>query len=307
MIARLQHRASPSRTSRASARAKSHATPEFERIRQNLDGYLGKAVDARKRLLEQPYDPKQLHAWRVSLRRVTATLNSVTHLSDDGLDDVVCHLRACREATGHCRDVDILAQETLPAFLRECPVIPPPAAMMQQAVAELQGRAHALAIASLKKTSLAIPVQSWRHWAAAIDPPSDRRIRENAAAVIDDRFNAVKKRIAKLNGGRKRLHRLRAAIKKLRYSMELYQHLFPKRAASAWLKQLADLQAHLGRAHDRLMGRDLVATLPLADDDQDPVKAFRRWARKSAYDASSKMTQSLTKLDKLSHYWRKAP
>ncbi|MFC4527338.1 CHAD domain-containing protein [Dyella halodurans] len=282
-----------------------HTSSEFERIRQNLDGYLGKAVDARKQLLEQPYDAKQLHAWRVGLRRVTATLNSVTRLSDDGLDDVISHLRSCREVTGHCRDVDILVQETLPAFLRECPVIPPPAAVMQQAVAELQTQAHAQTIAALKKSSLAIPVQSWRHWAAAFDPPSERRLRENAAAVIDDRFNVMKKRIAKLNGGRKRLHRLRAAIKKLRYSVELYQHLFPKRATSAWLKQLTDLQAHLGRAHDRLMGRDLVATLELADSDQDPVKAFRRWARKSAYDASSKMAQSLTKLDKLSCFWRK--
>ncbi len=306
MIASLQHSATASGAARTRARAKSHGASAFERIRQNLDGYLGKAVDARKRLLEQSYDPKQLHAWRVGLRRVTATLSSVTRLSDDGLEDVISHLRACREITGHCRDIDILAQETLPAFLRECPVIPPPAAVMQQAIAELQAQAHAQITASIKKTSLAIPVQAWRHWAAAIDPPSDRRIRENASAVIDGRFNIVKKRIAKLNGGRKRLHRLRAAIKKLRYSMELYQHLFPKRAASAWLKQLADLQGHLGLAHDRLMGQDLVATLTLADSQMDPVKAFRRWARKSAYDATSRMTLSLTKLDKLNPYWRKA-
>lgn len=306
MNARLQGRAIPSRASRSIARAKSHAISEFERIRQNLDGYLVKAVDARKRLLEQAYDPKQLHAWRVGLRRVTATLNSLSSLSDDRLDDVVTHLRACRETTGRCRDIDILAQETLPAFLRECPVIPPPAATMQQAIADLQGQAHAQVVASLKKSSLAIPVQSWRHWAAAVEPPSDRRIRENAAAVIDDRFNVLTRRIAKLNGGRKRLHRLRAAVKKLRYTMELYQHLFPKRAANAWLKQLSDLQAHLGLAHDRLMGRDLVATLPVPESDQDPIKAFRRWARKSAYDASTKMVQSLTQLDKLSHYWSKA-
>lgn len=306
MNARLQHRAIPSRAARSSARSKAHAASEYERIRQNLDGYLVKAVDARKRLLEQAYDPKQLHAWRVGLRRVTATLNSLSRLSDDRLDDIVTHLRACREATGRCRDMDILVQETLPAFLRECPVIPPPAAAMQQAIAELQQQAQAQVIGSLKKSSLAIPVQSWRHWAAAVEPPSDRRMRENAAAVIDDRFNVLSRRIAKLNGGRKRLHRLRAAVKKLRYSMELYQHLFPKRAASAWLKQLADLQAHLGLAHDRLMGRDLVGALSMPASDQDPIKAFRRWARKSAYDATTKMAQSLTRLDKLGHYWRKA-
>lgn len=305
MSARLRHRTSPTPASRVTSRGKSGAAPAFERVRQNLDDYLGKAVGARQRLIEQPYDPKQLHAWRVGLRRVTATLTSVTQLSEDGLDDVRTHLRACREATGHCRDIDILTQETLPAFLRECRVIPPPAATLQRVVAELQSQARAEAIASLKKTSLAIPVQSWRHWAAAVEPPSDGRIQECASAAIDDRFNAVKKRVAKLDGGKKSLHRLRAAIKKLRYSMELYQQLFPKRAVSPWLDRLTDLQSHLGLAHDRMMGRELVANLPLANSDKDPVKAFRRWSKISAYDASRKAAQSLANLDKLSHYWRK--
>jgi CHAD domain-containing protein len=87
--------------------------------------------------------------------------------------------------------------------------------------------------------------------------------------------------------------------------MELYQPLFPKRAIAPWLERLTDLQSHLGLAHDRMMGRELVATLPLASSDKDPVKAFRRWSKRSAYEASRKAALSLTKLDKLNHYWRK--
>jgi CHAD domain-containing protein len=305
MSARLRHRASAKPASRSPSRGKSGAASAFDRVRQSLDDYLGKALGARQRLIEQAYDPKQLHAWRVSLRRVTATLNSVTQLSDDDLNDVRAHLRVCREATGHCRDIDILTQETLPAFLRECAVIPPPAATMQRVVVELQDQARAEAIAALKKSSLAIPVQSWRHWADAVEPPSDGRILESASAAINHRFSTVKKRVAKLDGGKKSLHRLRAAIKKLRYSMELYQSLFPKRAVTPWLERLTDLQSHLGLAHDRMMGRELVATLPLASSDKDPVKAFRRWSKRSAYEASRKAALSLTKLDKLNHYWRK--
>jgi len=115
----------------------------------------------------------------------------------------------------------------------------------------------------------------------------------------------VTKRIAKLDGGKKRLHRLRAAIKKLRYSMELYQPLFPKQAVTRWLAQLADLQSHFGLAHDRMMARELVIALPIAESDRAPIKAFRKWAKKSAYEASKKATQSLDKLHKLQHYWRK--
>lgn len=303
MNARLQHRASSSRVSRVRPKAPPGNHSAFDEVRRMVDGYFAKAADARKQLLEQPYTPKQLHAWRVGLRRITATINKVTDLSDDRLEDVQAYLRACRETTGRCRDIDILVLETLPAFLRECEVIPPPAATMQQSIMALQEQAHTQAVAALKKVSLTMSMQSWQHWADALDPPGNERLRKSAAEIIDERFHTVIKRIAKLDGGKKRLHRLRAAIKKLRYSMELYQHQFPKRAVTRWLEQLANLQTHFGLAHDRMMARELVAALPIAESDRAPVKAFRKWAKKSAYEASKKATQSLTKLNKLDLYW----
>src|SRR5579859_7619397 len=117
MNARLQQRVTPSRVPAGSPRKRPESLSEFDRIRHTIDGYLAKAAEARKRLLEEPYDPKLLHAWRVSLRRVTATLKDVATLSDDDLNDVLKYLRTCRETTGQCRDIDILAQETLPAFI----------------------------------------------------------------------------------------------------------------------------------------------------------------------------------------------
>src|SRR5215469_18400170 len=108
MSARLQRRVTP-------PRVRAEKPSEFERIRLALDGHLTKALDARKQLLDATYDPKLLHAWRVGLRRVTATLKDVARFSDDNLDDVLAYLRQCREATGSCRDIDILSDATLPA------------------------------------------------------------------------------------------------------------------------------------------------------------------------------------------------
>ena len=119
MNAMLQHRAPSTRTAHAAHKRHADTVPDFDRIRLTVDGYLEKATDARKRLLEGTYDAKALHAWRVNLRRVTATLKGLARMSDDDLDDVLTYLRHCRESTGQCRDVDILAQETLPAFLAE--------------------------------------------------------------------------------------------------------------------------------------------------------------------------------------------
>ncbi|WP_158543527.1 CHAD domain-containing protein [Dyella solisilvae] len=263
-----------------------------------------KAHDARKRLLEEPYDAKLLHAWRVSLRRVTATLKDVARFSDDDLDDVLRYLRQCREATGSCRDIDILSDATLPAFIgKEGARLGDPE-QMRQTVSDRQQEAHRQAVIALKKHDLAVPLQAWRHWVLSLDPPSDSAVRQVAAAAIEERFGTLKKRAAKLDGGQKRLHRLRTATKKLRYTIELYQHVFPRQSSAAWLKQLADLQGHLGQAHDYMMGSALLPSLAGSGEEGPQLKPFRRWAKRMAFDASKKSVHSLTRLEELRPYWR---
>lgn len=306
MNARLQHRGSGTRASSPAPRRGGAKPSEFDRVRESLDGYLTKAFDARKRLLEEPYEPKLLHAWRVNLRRVTATLQDLAELSDDDLHDVLQYLKSCREATGQCRDLDILAQETLPDFLDKEHAQLPGADAAARTLSDRQQQEHKQAIVELKKHTLTAPLQSWRHWAQTLEPPTDNQVRELAAAALQKRWSAMKKRASKLDGGQKRLHRLRSATKKMRYSIELYQHAFPKQATSAWLKQLADLQAHLGHAHDRMMGRTLIGEFVVAEDTQNLLKPFRRWSKRTAYHASEKAMQSLEKLEKLSAFWRKS-
>ncbi|WP_114241067.1 CHAD domain-containing protein [Dyella sp. C9] len=303
MNARLQHRVTPSRVSPARSKIRKESPSQFDHVRLALDNYLAKAADARKHLLEHPYDPKLLHAWRVGLRRVTATLKDVAALSDDDLDDVQRYLRVCREATGSCRDLDILAQETLPAFLEGERA--GKAAPLAEAVAAQQLEAHRLAVIALKKHSLAVPLQSWRHWAQVLEPPGDAKVHHVAAAAIEQRFAALKKRASRLDGSQKRLHKLRSATKRLRYTIELYQHAFPKQGPSAWLKRLAELQADLGLAHDRMMGRKLITGMVDVNSPKGALKPFRRWSKQTAYDATHKATQSLAKVQELRPYWRK--
>lgn len=306
MNARLQHRGSPTRASSPQSPGRPRKPSEFDRVRESLDGYLSKAFDARKRLLEQPYDPKLLHAWRVNLRRVTATLKDLATLSDDDLHDVIAYLKSCREATGQCRDLDILAQETLPAFLNKENARLPGADVAAKAICDRQQQTHKQATVELKKHALTATLQSWRHWAQTLEPPTDNQMRELAVSALQKRWSELKKRAAKLDGGSKRLHRLRSATKKMRYSIELYQHAFPKQAATAWLKQLAELQGHLGDAHDRMMGRTLIGDFVVAEDTRTLLKPFRRWSRRTAYHASEKAMESLGKLEKLDSFWRKS-
>lgn len=283
-----------------------HKRSQFERICQALDDCFGKALDARKRLLEQPYDDKLLHAWRVSLRRITATLKDLAALSDDDLSDVLAYLKSCREATGQSRDLDILAQDTLPAFLAKENADAAGVDAARHALSERQQQAHKQAIVELKKHPLTASLQSWHHWMQSVEPPTDNQIRKLAAAALQQRWSTLKKRASRLDGSQKRLHRLRSATKKMRYSIELYQHAFSKQATSAWLKQLAGLQSHLGQAHDHMTGRTLIRDFLVAEDTQRLLKPFRGWSRRAAYQASEAAMQSLKKLEKLDAYWRKA-
>lgn len=301
MSARLHPHASLQGTSKASRPPRGGSS--FEELRRALDGYFAKAAQSRKRLLEEPYDPKLLHGWRVSLRRITATLRDLARFSDDDLDDVRSYLRACREATGQTRDLDILVMETLPAFIGKEAAHAPAIEPLRQALAERQLQAHQQAVIALKQHPLGVPSRAWRHWAQSLEPPTDGMVRKLAAAAIQRRHDDLKKRAARLDGGQKRLHRFRTATKKLRYTIELYQPAFGKQATTPWLKQLADLQSHLGLAHDRLMARKLVLDA-IAGDEAYTVKPLRRWAKRTADDAAKKALQSMARLEHLKPFWR---
>jgi CHAD domain-containing protein len=304
MSARLQHQVATPRIAEPRVKPRPAGKSAFEELCRTVEGYLSKASDARKRLLDGPYDAKLLHAWRVSLRRVTATLKDIATLSDDDLGDVLDYLRHCREATGSCRDLDILVQETLPGFIDQAGSKRNDHGAVQQHLLEQQQRAHRQAMAALRKHSLVVPLRAWRRWVDTLEPPSDKAVRKAAAAAIEQRYVTLKKRAEKLDGGQKRLHRLRSAAKKLRYSIELYQHAFPKHTASTWLKPLAELQTHLGLAHDRMMARRMFGELVATEHAQGLTKPFRRWSKRTGYVAAEQAMHALTALDDLEPYWR---
>ena len=57
-------------------------------------------------------------------------------------------------------------------------------------------------------------------------------------------------------------HRLRIALKKLRYSVELFGSLFDERDVSGYLARLAPLQDALGLANDLRVAHELIADWP---------------------------------------------
>jgi CHAD domain-containing protein len=272
----------------------------IDELGRAYDGYLKKAAKARRELLLE-YSPKSMHAWRVNLRRITATLDRVAPMGKDA-SALLDRFKGFRNTTGSCRDLDILLDQTLPAFLSATQAAPLPADLQQKLQAERE-RLQQEAVAGLREADLDSAGEELRAWYRG-RTESDAQLKAIAAELIETRFQQLHRRAKRMDEGRKRLHRVRTATKKLRYSMELFQSLFPKRATAHWLERLAELQTQLGETHDCMTGRALCrGLLPGAKGDPS-VKTFRRWAKEAAHDATAKAQHALEQLGKLAHYWR---
>ncbi len=284
------------------AAAKSAGDRAFTDLCKLFETYLVKAGKARHELLIR-YSPKSLHAWRVSLRRVTATLDQVCEaVDDDAPVDLVEQLKGYRNATGQSRDLDILLDESLPHFYEHKPKadkLDP--ALVQTLEAERQ-RLHHDALDHLQHANIPAIQRGFEAWYKQ-QSVGDAELQQIAAELIEFLFQQLRKRGERLGEGRKRLHKARTTTKKLRYTMELFEPLFPKDAAKRWLDQLADLQTHLGESHDRMTSRMLCKGLLPEAVERDDLKAFLKWSRTSAQGSAMKAATSLDRLMGLEKYW----
>lgn len=279
-------------------------TGAFDELCRTYESYLAKADKARQEMLSH-YAPKSLHAWRVNLRRITATFGPVARALDgESPEPLVALLKALRDASGPCRDLDILLDVTLPAFEADAGDTDPFDSELRHSLQEQHRSIHNAVLAGLPQASLDDAIRMFQAWSEAQRPVSDARLGQVAAAAIERRCQQLHKRAQRLHEGRRRLHHVRNTTKKLRYTIELFQHLYPQHATAHWLEQLARVQTHLGEAHDRLTGRSLCRELLPEPGNRPALKAFRRWARQSAALSAHKAEESLEKLWRLRHFWQ---
>ena len=159
------------------------------------EAYLAKAAKARSALLRK-YESKALHAWRVSLRRITATLDRVaTALPGEQPDGVLAQLKDFRNATGGARDLDILLDETLPAFLAHGGHGERLDGELLHVLNARREQSHQAAVEGLKKARLTTATHHFHAWAEAHHQVSDDELRAAAAGVIDTRFRQLRQQL----------------------------------------------------------------------------------------------------------------
>jgi len=197
-------------------------------------------------------DPECLHQLRIGLRRLRCALDLFAPLPGIALERESAVLRGVASGLGAARDWDVLVGDILPRVFRSANRRP----HGERLIAACKGaRASAW-----RKTNKLIKSTSYNLTAIALgrylaDPQPGLMPEQGARDIAARILAACHARV--LRRGRKLrtlddadLHRLRIAVKKLRYALEFFSPLFPPQPIEAQRRSLSGLQDILGEISD---------------------------------------------------------
>jgi inorganic triphosphatase YgiF len=211
-----------------------------------------------------------VHQVRVAIRRLRAALRLLQPCLErrayrrfDG------ELRRLGQVFGEARDWDVFALETLPAAERDAPGADH-VRLLGAAAAARREAAHTavrIELASAGFTGLVLGLAAWVDEGAATpallgDAVLGQRVETIAPALLDRLADSVAKRgrhLGRASG--EDLHRLRKALKKLRYGVEFLEGVYRHRSVRWYLNSCKVLQEQLGTVNDAAMTGHLAERL----------------------------------------------
>ena len=211
-----------------------------------------------------------VHQTRVAARRLRAVLSAFRKLLPKeqrawALDE----LRGLADTLSEIRNLDVFAD----GLVASVKLAPSRARRLQAMLRRRRRAAHAkarLLIGSVRFTGLMLELLRWFDgcgWREGGDGDRIQQpIAEAAPDMLDRRLHAVAKAahdFANQSPGQR--HRLRIAVKKLRYTAELLGGLYDPTALRAFVEPLRRLQDDLGNANDVEVAQQIVASLAVED------------------------------------------
>lgn len=207
------------------------------------------------------HDPASIHQMRVAMRRLRAALYGVRDLLPEAeYDGIRVKLKYLLQSLGEARDWEVLTERltALETNVHEG---------VHRAARTEKKRALDRAVAaagSRRNTQTLLEAMRWFE-----DLPAARHgrklkmpVKQAAPGILTALFDRVRRRsrgFAKLSVDDR--HRLRIAGKNLRYNVELFSGLYPKRKVAKFLGALKPMQDDLGDLNDVSRARDLLGGL----------------------------------------------
>ncbi len=260
-----------------------------------------------------------VHQMRVATRRLRSMLSALKKMLPEAERRWVSdEIKVLTAALGPARNLDVFATELLPPARDEAPD-QPGWEELSSAAEKARAEAHrrvADEIRSPRYTATMLRLLRWfegRGWRRAASVVRDEAltvaIGAVAPAVLDRRRRAVRKRSRHFRRlpARSR-HRLRIAVKKLRYAIELLDSLYDQRDARPFIKRLKRVQDELGHANDVRVAYSLVIELgrsaahiePMADAGAQLLARHER----ALATHEKKLRRLLRRLNQAQPFWR---
>ncbi len=193
-------------------------------------------------------DPRGVHQVRVGLRRLQMALKSFGAETPE-LKALGKRGRAIADAFGPARELDVFAGELLKPVQAKYADHESFAAFVL-ALRHARGEAWDDALAEILNPDFGAFLNDVA--AAAEQIPRDgRRIGKVSRKALEAHWQTAKKRGKKVRKGYdQRTHKLRIALKKLRYAAEFFAPLYPRRKTAGYIRALKGLLDRMGEAND---------------------------------------------------------
>ncbi|CCE02753.1 CYTH and CHAD domain-containing protein [Bradyrhizobium sp. STM 3809] len=228
---------------------------------------------------EDGRDPEGVHQLRVALRRLRAALHIMRPLGTSAaLNGLEADARWLAQNLSAARDLDVFLTQTLPEIAEACADVAgfDTLRTLAERQRDLAYRKLRVALADRRCTAFVLGLGAWtasRGWRNEVSPDELGRL---AGPAIDFAGHVLSERHQKvLRRGRhfkrlpaERRHRLRLALKKLRYSIDFLLPLYgPSKPARKYARSLAELQEQLGHYNDMAVTAGVIATLGTTSTD----------------------------------------
>ncbi len=268
--------------------------------------------------------PEGVHQMRVALRRLRSALGAFGKALPTADRHLLAgELRRLDDVLAPLRNLDVLPSELLPPVCAALSGAPGLDALAAALSAARRAAQHRIAV-QLRSPRNGAAMLSLMHWfersprgeAAAADGTTVGAL---LPSLLDRRFRAVKKR-----GRRFRRqtpaerHRLRIAVKKLRYTIEWFGEWFgewyggaaAREDAGAFVKELRRLQDGLGYANDVHTARDLLRRIAAGVEPGSRLAGagalLLDWHEQALARRERKVRRALRRLKRSPRFWRAA-
>ncbi|HTQ12583.1 MAG TPA: CHAD domain-containing protein [Rhizomicrobium sp.] len=222
------------------------------------------------------HEVEGLHQMRVGFRRLRVALTSFGgDFRTPALEQLRDRAKRLSEKLGPARDLDVFVDSILAAAAEANPDVEG-LDLLRERAGEARRTAWDFAIAHvqspgfeafLKDLGDAIDRRIWfeaagRAHAASGHMAFEMRAADLAARMLDHRLKSARKKarhLRKLSAHKR--HKLRIALKKLRYTSEFFAPLFEEHSARAFLAHLSKMQDVLGALNDVTVARQTLSQL----------------------------------------------